>query len=72
MAETERSFSKLGNSPKTWLRSTTGQGRLNLLALSWIENAMASTMNFDDVINKFAVLKVRKKIFYYQYNICIP
>lgn len=45
VAEAERSFSNLGNSLKTWQRSTTSQDRLNSLALLSIENELASTIN---------------------------
>lgn len=60
VAEAERSFSKLGNSLKTWQRSSTGQTRLGSLAGLSIEHTLASTINFDEVIEEFAHLKARK------------
>ncbi|XP_025192704.1 uncharacterized protein LOC112592770 [Melanaphis sacchari] len=60
VAEAERSFSNLGNSLKTWQRSTTSQERLNSLAILSMENELASTINFDDIITEFAELKARR------------
>jgi hypothetical protein len=56
----ERSFSNLGNSLKTWQRSTTNQEQLNSLALLSMENELASTINFDDIITEFVELKAHK------------
>lgn len=58
----ERSFSRLSNSLKTWQRSTTGQTRLNHLAILAIENELAKTVDFSDVITEFSEKKARKVI----------
>lgn len=58
----ERSFSKLSNSLKTWQRSTTGQDRLNHLAVLSIENELAKTIDFSDVIEVFSQKKARKMV----------
>lgn len=58
----ERSFSRLSNSLKTWQRSTTGQTRLNHLAMLAIENQLAKTVDFSDVINDFSKKKARKSM----------
>lgn len=58
----ERSFSRLSNSLKTWQRSTTGQTRLNHLAMLAIENELAKTVDFSDVINDFSEKKARKSM----------
>lgn len=63
VAKAKSSFSKLGNLLKTWQRSTTGQERLNLHALLCTKNVLASIINFDEVINEFAVVKASKKHF---------
>lgn len=47
---------------KTWQRSATGQKRLNSLDRLCIENALASIINFDDIINEFTVLKAHTKL----------
>ena len=52
-------FSKLGI-VKNVLRSTIGQGRLNMLSLMSIESDILRTVDFDDVIDDFARMKVRK------------
>ena len=59
VASCERSFSKL-NLIKNYLRSTMGQSRLSDLAMLSIESDSAQEIDFDDVINKFSVLKARK------------
>jgi hypothetical protein len=46
---------------KNYLRSTLHQGRLNALALSFIESAFMHTIEFDDVVQKFAESKARKR-----------
>lgn len=58
----ERAFSKLSNTLKTWQRASTGQDRLNSLALLSIEHRLASTLDFSNVIRVFSSLKARKKI----------
>lgn len=59
VASCERSFSKL-KLIKNYLRSTMTQERLASLAILSIERKAASVLDFDDVINKFSVLKARK------------
>ena len=56
----ERSFSRLANSLKTWQRSTTGQDRLNSLAILAMENELAKRVDFSDVIDKFCKTKARR------------
>jgi len=58
----ERSFSCLKRT-KTYLRSTIGENRLNSLALLCIESELVSTIDFQDLIETFANLKSRTKIF---------
>ncbi|XP_050056114.1 uncharacterized protein LOC126549783 [Aphis gossypii] len=58
----ERSFSCLKRT-KTYLRSTIGENRLNSLALICIESELVSTIDFQDLIETFANLKSRTKIF---------
>jgi hypothetical protein len=60
VAEAERFFSYLGNSLKTWQRSTSNQERLNSLAILSMENELASTVNFYDIITEFVKLKAHK------------
>ena len=59
VASGERSFSKL-KLIKTYLRSTMTQERLTNIAIQSIENKMTQTINFDDVIENFALIKSRK------------
>lgn len=59
VAEAERSFSKL-NIVKNYLRSTMTQDRLQNLALLSIENQLAKTVNFKDIIKHFASIKARR------------
>lgn len=59
VASGERSFSKL-KLIKTYLRSTISQEQLNHLAKLSIENQLAKTINFDEVISRFAGIKSRK------------
>ena len=58
-ASAERSFSKL-KLIKTYLRNSMGQERLHNLAIPLIENSMARSSNFDDVID-IAEQKARRK-----------
>lgn len=62
-ASCERSFSKL-KLIKSYLRSTTKQGRLNALSLISIEHKVAKMIDYEDIINDFASKKARKVIFY--------
>ncbi|XP_025192468.1 zinc finger MYM-type protein 1-like [Melanaphis sacchari] len=58
-ASAERSFSKL-KLIKTYLRSTMSQERLSGLALLAIEKEESENLNYDKVIEDFAVKKSRK------------
>jgi hypothetical protein len=55
----ERSFSALKR-VKNYLRSTLHQGKLTALALLFIESDFMYTIEFDDVVQKFAESKARK------------
>ncbi|XP_067130995.1 LOW QUALITY PROTEIN: zinc finger MYM-type protein 1-like [Centruroides vittatus] len=59
VASGERSFSKL-KIIKNYLRSTMSQDRLSSLSLLSIENDIFKETDFEDVIDEFANLKVRK------------
>ena len=59
VASCERSFSKL-KLIKSYLRFTMGQSRLSDLAMLSIERDTVNDIDFDEVIDKFAVLKSRK------------
>ena len=61
-ASAKRSVSKL-NLIKTYLRNSMGQERLRSLAILSIEHSMTRTLNFDVVINTFAEVKARKRVF---------
>ena len=70
VASCERSFSKL-KLIKSYLRSTMGQSRLSDLAILSIESDTVKDIDFDEVIDRFAVLKSRKghfKIKYVKYK----
>jgi hypothetical protein len=56
----ERSFSTLKR-VKNYLRSTMGQHRLSDLSLLAIEHEILNTLNFDNIIQQFSVLKSRKQ-----------
>ena len=58
----ERSFSKL-ELIKTYLRSTLSEERLNAQALISIENEAVRELKLDDIVDKFAAMKARKKNF---------
>ncbi|KAL4120597.1 hypothetical protein QTP88_013262 [Uroleucon formosanum] len=58
----ERSFSCLKRI-KTFLRSSIGENRLNSLALLCIEAELVSKIHFNDIIEEFASIKSRRKIF---------
>ncbi|XP_047140917.1 uncharacterized protein LOC101239212 [Hydra vulgaris] len=62
VASWERSFSKL-KLIKNYLRSTMGQSRLSDLAILYIQCEFVKSIDFDNVIDKFASLKVRKGTF---------
>lgn len=48
---------------KNYLLSTNGQEYLNALALLRIKSKLVDAINFKDVIDKFAIINSRKKIF---------
>lgn len=58
----ERSFSKLKRI-KNEVRSCMGQQRLSLLSLMSIEREIVSSLSFTDLIDNFAMRKVRKRRF---------
>lgn len=58
VASGERAFSKLGNRLKTWERASTGQERLNALAILSIGHQLASKLDFSHVINEFSMKKI--------------
>jgi len=61
-AGVERAFSKL-KIIKNYLRSTISQDRLSGLATLSIENELAETLDYDQLIDQFALQKARKKKF---------
>lgn len=60
VASGERSFSKL-KLIKNYLRNSMSQNRLNGLAIISIENEVANSIGYDDIIEEFATSKARKK-----------
>ena len=60
VASAERSFSKL-KIIKNYLRSTTGQDRLDELAMIAIENEEARELDLDNLINAFAEKNARRR-----------
>ena len=60
-ADAERSFSNQKRT-KNYLRSTMGQQRVNGLTMSSINSDIASTLNYQNVIENFFALKIRKMI----------
>ncbi|KAL4112057.1 hypothetical protein QTP88_015905 [Uroleucon formosanum] len=61
-ATAERSFSKL-KIIKNYLRNTISQDKLSKLALISIENKIAESLDYNDIIDIFASQKARKKTF---------
>ena len=59
VASGERSFSKL-KLIKTYLRSTMSQERLNGLAIISIEHEIGRSVDYEEIIDKFANTKARK------------
>lgn len=59
VASEERSFSKL-KLIKNFLRSSLGQTKLRNLALISIESKLAATLDYTELIDEFAKLKVRR------------
>ena len=59
VASGEHSFSEL-KLIKSYLRSFMGHGRLNNLAILSVENDIAHSLNYADVIDLFAAVKCRK------------
>jgi len=62
VAEAERTFSKL-KQIKSVQRSVMKQDRLNGLATLAIEHDLAKLLNYDDIINHFALAKSRRICF---------
>lgn len=62
VASCERSFSKL-KLIKNYLRNSMGQERLTNLAIISIEHEEVTKLNLDELVNDFALLKVRKVAF---------
>ncbi|KAJ8893954.1 hypothetical protein PR048_006555 [Dryococelus australis] len=60
VSTTERCYSRMANSLKTWQRITTGQNRLNHLAILGMENELAKSVYFSGVIGHFSHKKARK------------
>lgn len=58
----ERSFSKL-KLILSYLRSSMGQERLSALTLLSVEREVTDSINFDEVIDKFAAVKARRICF---------
>ena len=62
VAASERSFSKL-KLIKNYLRSKMSQHHLNALAMMSIESEVSNQIDFNDVINTFAVRRARRQKF---------
>ena len=62
VAAGERSFSKL-KLIKNYLRSKMSQHRLNAMAMMSIEREVSNQIDFNDVINTFAVRRARRQKF---------
>ena len=62
VVSTERSFSKL-KLIKTYLRTTMSQERLSGLAMISIENEYLDKLNYDDLIEEFALKNARRSNF---------
>lgn len=61
-ASAERSFSKL-KLVKNFLRNSIKQERLNQLSILSIENDLCRSIDFEDIIKKFAAKKKLEKMF---------
>ena len=59
VASCERSFSKV-KLIRTYLRFTMGQNLLTNLAIPSIERVRTKSLDFDEVIDQFASIKIRK------------
>ena len=59
VASCERSFSKL-KLIKNYLRSTMSQARLSGLSILSEENELAAMIDFSEVIDDFAAMKIRR------------
>jgi len=57
----ESSFSAL-QKIKEYLRSSMNDNRLNSLAVLNIEAQLATSLNYDEIIEDFAILKARRKL----------
>lgn len=62
IATCERSFSKL-NLIENFLRTSMGQNRLSDLSVLSIERGILESIDFTEIVNKFATVKARKEIF---------
>lgn len=60
VASGEHSFSKL-KIIKNYLRNSMNQDRLNSLAIVSIENDVAKSIDYNDIIDEFAAAKARKR-----------
>jgi len=58
--KTRKAFQELGKFTEGVVRFTMSQERLNSLAILSMENKLASTISFDDIITEFAELKACK------------
>ena len=61
VASCERSFSKL-KLIKIYLHLTMSQSRLSDLAILFIESEFVKNIDFDDLIDKFVSLKVKRNV----------
>ena len=61
VSSAERSFSKL-KLIKSYLRSSIAQDRLDSLALISIQNEAARQLDLDELVDKFADAKARKRV----------
>ena len=61
-ASGERAFSCLKRI-KNYLRNSMSEERLNNMAILYIESELLQIIDCDEIINKFAKQKARKKLF---------
>ena len=60
MHSAERSFSIL-NRIKSYWRNSLGEGKLNIFAVSYVEQDLLNHLDMDKIIQVFAVSKVKHK-----------